>query len=219
MTKHGSKKSIHPGIVFLILVLLFFIPLGAAWLLYSDKLTLGESKTNRGKLITPPFSIALLKISNEKGQPLINKRLTKSKIKSPNVKLTNGKWLMLFVYPGECNTQCQKGIYNMRQIRIATGKNQNRIGRALLSFRQDKKDPSLKRLLATKYRGTRHFYTKQANFQSVVHEKVKANYALKPGTLYLVDPFGNVMMSYAPGTSPTSVFKDIQRLLKVSQIG
>jgi hypothetical protein len=37
--------------------------------------------------------------------------------------------------------------------------------------------------------------------------------------IYMVDPLGNLMMSYAPGTDPRSIYQDIKKLLKLSHIG
>jgi hypothetical protein len=37
--------------------------------------------------------------------------------------------------------------------------------------------------------------------------------------IYLVDPLGNLMMSYPGDADATGMKKDLQRLLKVSQIG
>ena len=42
---------------------------------------------------------------------------------------------------------------------------------------------------------------------------------LQPNRLYISDPMGNIMMSYNDQSEPMAVLKDMQRLLKVSQIG
>ena len=36
---------------------------------------------------------------------------------------------------------------------------------------------------------------------------------------FLVDPLGNLMMYYDPGVQASGVMKDLQKLLKISQIG
>ena len=40
-----------------------------------------------------------------------------------------------------------------------------------------------------------------------------------PGRIYLVDPLGNLMMSYPPGTQPRPLAQDLERLLRLSRIG
>jgi len=37
--------------------------------------------------------------------------------------------------------------------------------------------------------------------------------------LYLVDPLGNLLMSYSPDAPPRSVLDDLERLLRLSHIG
>ncbi|MBS1214606.1 MAG: hypothetical protein H6R26_3223, partial [Proteobacteria bacterium] len=39
------------------------------------------------------------------------------------------------------------------------------------------------------------------------------------GLVILMDPFANVMMWYSPGFDPYGALRDLQRLLRVSQIG
>ena len=37
--------------------------------------------------------------------------------------------------------------------------------------------------------------------------------------IYLIDPFGNIMLRFPPDLKPNSMLKDIKHLLKVSRIG
>ncbi len=39
------------------------------------------------------------------------------------------------------------------------------------------------------------------------------------GRVYIIDPLGNLMMSYPAGSDPTGIRKDLSRLLYASQIG
>jgi hypothetical protein len=43
--------------------------------------------------------------------------------------------------------------------------------------------------------------------------------AAQPGRLYLVDPLGNLMMSYSPEAPPKALLEDLKKLLKLSHIG
>ena len=42
---------------------------------------------------------------------------------------------------------------------------------------------------------------------------------LTAGRLYIIDPRGNLMMSYPSGTNPSGIIKDLKRLFKYSSIG
>jgi len=212
------SKIKHPGYMFLIILLLFFIPMGIAWILYKKHDGLGEGMTNNGHLITPSFSINAIKLFNNQGR-LLDNRFPPDNRSLSRQQTTNGRWLMLYLYPAPCKKVCQEGLYNMRQIRTATGKNRNRIERALLTYQGKKISLQLKKKLATKYAGTQHLTTPKRSFQKLFQKKVQTPYATSPGTLYLVDPHGNIMMIYKTGANPTGIYKDIKRLLRASQIG
>ena len=39
------------------------------------------------------------------------------------------------------------------------------------------------------------------------------------GRIYLVDPLGNLLMSYAPGAPDRALLEDLRKLLRLSHIG
>lgn len=43
--------------------------------------------------------------------------------------------------------------------------------------------------------------------------------ASEAGRIYIIDPLGNLMMSYAPGAPPKGLLEDLKKLLKLSRIG
>ena len=45
---------------------------------------------------------------------------------------SRGKWLLLIVDSGNCNSICQKKLYWLRQIRLAQGREMERVGRVWL---------------------------------------------------------------------------------------
>ena len=125
----------------------------------------------------------------------------------------------MLLNPGQCDKNCETWLYNIRQVRRATGKHRGRVERIILTFNSERKDPKLHSLLQHEYTGTQHLSTQQSLFTKIIKRNVHADYALKQGTIYVVDPHGNVMMTYRPDASPTDIYKDMERLLKVSQIG
>lgn len=214
MFQQKQTKTKHPAVIIIILMSLFFAPILLAWILFETNNTLGEGKTNHGQLIIPSFSIALLTLYNENGQILDNRKF----LQMPGTTSTNGKWMMLLFITKKCNQLCQQGLYNMRQIRLATGKDMNRIERAILIYKK-RQNIRLKNLIKREYAGTQLFFANKQQLTFIIQKHVKTNYALQNGTLYLVDPLGNVMMSYKPGIKANAIFQDLTRLLKVSQIG
>ena len=42
---------------------------------------------------------------------------------------------------------------------------------------------------------------------------------LKAERIYIIDPLGNLMMSYSPGVNPRDIHNDLKKLLRGSRIG
>ena len=190
----------------LVIVLIFLIPVLLAWALYFDHGLLPSSHTNHGLLISPTFRITELDLAPH------TRSIGAQDSAHP------GKWTLLYFYPGDCDRRCEQGLFDLRQIRLAMGKNSLRIDRALLTY-SSHTGARLSTLLEKHFPGTQHYRVNPARFHAVINHHVHAVYATKPGTLYLIDPIGNVIMIYPPKTDPNGVFKDIQLLLRVSQIG
>lgn len=57
------------------------------------------------------------------------------------------------------------------------------------------------------------------NARRVVVTRQMTLAALPPGQIYLVDPVGNIFMYYPQNVNPMAIFKDMKRLLSVSQTG
>lgn len=187
-----QKIHKHPLATLLLLLLLFLIPFSIAWLMYHGHHLLPRGRSNHGTLIQPPFSMTQLNLHS------------------------HGKWMLLYFNPGLCEKTCQKDLYQLRQIRTATGKNSNRVTRALLSY---PKNTTQHLTILKRFPGTQHLIIQKDQFVRVIKTYVKTAYALKARVTYLVDPLGNVILSYPPNTDPNAIFKDLQHLLKVSQIG
>ena len=191
---------------FLLIGLLFLIfagPLIVAYFLFSER-SFVPPTLNYGRLIQPILPLKELPLFAKDGQAFDQKQL-------------QNYWLFVYVNPTECETFCEDNLYKMRQVRKATGKNQEQVGRAILTIK-GKTTPILDKLLATEYQGTLHLTVDRQDLERFLQGQPSKDLALSRGTLYLVDPFGNVMMSYKADEDPENILADIRRLLKVSQV-
>ena len=115
-----------------------------------------------------------------------------------------GKWVLVNFDHAACDAYCEKKLYFMRQLRTAQGKDQGRVERLWIIT-----DPARPRpeLLAA-IEGTRISRAKPDVFpgEPVDH-------------IYVVDPLGNLMMRFPRDPDPSKMLKDLQRLLKYSQVG
>lgn len=123
-----------------------------------------------------------------------------------------GKWIMLQVSDADCAADCRKRLHDMRQLRLAQGKNMERIERVWLVT---DKQP-LETQLIREYDGTHIF--------RVDEDKLKAWLPTEAGTtaadhIYMIDPLGNLMMRFPKDADPNKIKKDLSKLLRASSIG
>ncbi len=121
-----------------------------------------------------------------------------------------GKWVMVHVGPAQCDADCAKQLYLMRQTRITQGKGQSRIER--LWVLTDAVTPDAKLLQA--HSGLHVWRPETSAF---VEQFPAGNN--RAGHIYLVDPLGNLMLRFPENPDPKGMMKDLKLLLKASQIG
>jgi len=160
-----------------------------------------QARTNYGTLLDPrnyPIPAQLDAIALD-GQP------------TP-LRTYQGKWIMLMVHGAACPAACETQLYNMRQLRLTQGRDQDRIERVwLITDRQP-----VETMLMRKYDGMRLLRVRQ----DVVQAWLPANTGTAPSDhLYMIDPLGNLMMRFPQNPDPNKIKKDLTRLLKASSIG
>jgi cytochrome oxidase Cu insertion factor (SCO1/SenC/PrrC family) len=159
-----------------------------------------ESRTNYGSFIDPrEYPIPQLGSTTLDGKPT-------------ELEAYKGKWIMLQVANAACNESCIKKMHDMRQLRLAQGKEMDRVERVWMIT----DDKPLDTMLIREYEGTRML---RANV-----ERVKAWLPVDDGTsafdhIYMIDPLGNLMMRFPKDADPNKIKKDLSKLLKASSIG
>lgn len=133
-----------------------------------------------------------------------------------------GKWLLVQFDRGVCDAYCERKLYFMRQVRRALGKDMSRVERLWLLT--DGATPKAGLLEA--FEGTRTARPESEAFERefpVGGATGGAGDGTAAGTtrdhIYLVDPHGNLMLRFPRDPDPSRMLKDMQRLLKASQIG
>ena len=188
----------------LFIFVIFASPVIAAVILYSSGYFV-PATVNAGQLISPPQSLMHLKLQDDKGKTVQWRSFV-------------GKWYLLYLNPNDCDQLCAGNLYKMRQIRLALGKNIGHVDRMVVTF-IDTKTPVLKKLLTHGFQGTLHLQSDKSSIAQLLDPLSSKEIAMTQGNLYLVDPLGNLIMSYAPTQDPSGILKDLKRLLSVSQIG
>lgn len=188
------------------LAVLFFAPVLVAFYLYyghHDWRPVG--RVNHGELVDParPLpAIALPRLAGGLADPA----------------WLQGRWTLLTVGTGECAERCRHDLYETRQVRIALDRDMDRVQRVLiavgpccdLAFLQ-REHPDLIALRATP--------EAQPLLGQLPGVDAAAPDAASGDRIYLVDPLGNLMMSYAPDANPKGLLEDLKRLLRLSHVG
>ena len=128
------------------------------------------------------------------------------------------QWVFLVVAQNACDSVCEENILKIRQLRFMQNNDMQRI-RTL--FVQSGLSDSVAADLKAKYRPMEVYAVEEQALSrwKLVLELERAPEAANKDRIYIIDPTGNLMMSYPAGADPSLMKKDIKRLLKTSQIG
>jgi cytochrome oxidase Cu insertion factor (SCO1/SenC/PrrC family) len=126
------------------------------------------------------------------------------------------KWSLLVVAESDCDARCTAALAATRVVRQALDADALRVQRVLLGAAgccdAPRQNPAQADLVTA--------WLDAGDGQRLLAAfATRAAPTPEPGRIYLVDPLGNLVMSYAPGTDPKDLLKDLGRLLRLSQIG
>lgn len=159
-----------------------------------------QGRTNYGELLDPrAYPIPALGSATLDGKPV-------------SLEDYKGKWIMLQVNGAECGDACTKKLYDMRQLRLAQGKEMERVERVWLIT----DDKPLETILIREYDGTRMIRAKPDLVQAWLPVEPNATVA---DHMYMIDPLGNLMMRFPKDADANKIKKDLYKLLKASRIG
>ena len=204
----SSNPTDHPGRVrrgqLWLLVVIFFVPLVTAFIVYYGVGWRPSGTTNKGDLISPARPLPTNVLVDAQDQPL-----------EPNY--LKGKWSLVYIGDGQCDARCREALTLTRQTRLALNDDAQRVQRVLLSTAHccdlaylNKEHGGLI-LARVEEASDRALLNEFPRYEDVPVETA--------GRIYVVDPLGNLMMSYAPDAPQKGVLEDLRKLLKLSHIG
>lgn len=184
------------------LAALFFVPLALSFYLYYGTGWRPAGGAQHGELIDP-------------ARPLPQVELTTAAGTRTGPDFLRGDWHLVYVGSGDCPEPCRASLVKARQVRLALDKDVNRVSRVFLYSGE---------LGAHEYLATEHPDLASVSIDGPGGGALLAAFPedLAPRSserLYLVDPLGNLLMSYSPDAPPRSVLDDLERLLRLSHIG
>ena len=117
-----------------------------------------------------------------------------------------GKWVLLSAAPSACDAVCDRMLYATRQARTIQGREMDRVVRLWLVTDEAALPPTL---------ATDH---PELGVVRVAPESA-ARLPSEGTRIYLVDPRGNLVLAWPADPDIKALAKDLERLLRVSQIG
>lgn len=185
----------------ILLILMFLLPVAGSWYLvfFTDYARDGKGGAEHGSLINPPRQLENVSFLR------VNERSTEQAS-------LYGKWSMLFFVDGSCEAECGENLYRLRQIRLATGRQMQRIQR--IAIIDEVESLRFSDNLSENYPGQLYVSRKDLGedflqqFQGLeLHDK---------SAIFLIDTRGFLMMRYPGDTDPSGIIRDLSRLLRIS---
>ena len=189
-----ESKIFRSRLILLGVALVFIIPIFVSWyLVFFSDFKKGDGGTQKGELISPVIPLGEPEVFN---------------LKSKTIESINGKWTLLFFVENECNQLCEDKLYQLRQIRLALGKDRDKVDRLLVS-----KNKQQWSQYTNSFNGQKYIDPTSRDYNRLI-KKFNDYAGLDLKATYLIDPYGFLMMKYPQDDNPMGTIKDIERLIK-----
>jgi cytochrome oxidase Cu insertion factor (SCO1/SenC/PrrC family) len=191
---------------FMLIAALFFVPLALAFLLYYGPAGWHpHGGTNQRDLITPAVPLPTVSLAMPDGSHTSSEFL-------------RGKWTIAYLGDGACDERCHKALYLSRQSRIALNKDMDRVQRVFFATGHC----CDRAFLAVEHPDLAVVLVGDDAASQALLAKVPALDGVAPahaGRLYVVDPLGNLVLSYSAAAPDKALLTDVRNLLRLSHIG
>lgn len=190
----------------LILAAIFFVPLAVAfWLYYGPSGWRPAGGTNQGDLVEPAVALPAVSLAHPDGAPT-----------EPG--FLRGQWTIAYLGDGACDERCRQALYLSRQSRIALNKDMARVQRVFFAtgrccdraFLQTEHPD----LIVARVGDDAGSQALLATFPAFAGEPAAAS-----GRLWVIDPLGNLVLSYSAQAPDKALLTDVKKLLRLSHIG
>lgn len=183
------------------LAALFLLPLALSFYVYYGTAWRPAGRINHGALITPPRPLPALVLPRTAAG------------RGPAVAETfRGAWTLVYVGDGKCDGDCRHALLVMRQTRLALNADMPRVGRVWLAT-----GTCCAPEVAASPEAGLIVLDATGPAAGALLEVFPA--AGREHSLFVVDPLGNLMMSYDARSDPHGLLDDLRKLLRLSHIG
>ena len=193
-----------------VLAALFLAPLVLAFFTYYGTDWRPSAHVNHGRLFTPapPLpEVALQRIDLD--DRALARGAGGSSVVPP---VFRAHWSLVYVGDGSCGAACREALNVMRQTRLALNSDMTRVERVFLVV-----GACCDRDFLAHEHGGLQVLDASAPQAGTLIARFPAEG--REHTLFVVDPLGNLVMSYDARENPRGLLQDLQKLLRLSHIG
>jgi hypothetical protein len=192
-----------------LLATLFLLPLLLAFYMYYATDWRPMRRVNHGALISParPLPEVQLPVVS-----LADSDTASSPERSGSGSLLRKEWSIVYIGAGTCDEPCRQALYVMRQTRLSLNNDMSRVARVFLSTG----NCCARAFLVHEHPGLIVLDATGKDAERLLHEFPAEG---RPYSLFVVDPLGNLMMSYDSRQNPKGLLEDLRKLLRLSHIG
>lgn len=185
-----------------LLALMFFGPVGLSFWLYYVAHFRTAHTVNHGELLTPARPLPEVRLATPAGAVTAEHFL-------------RGRWSLVYLTGQTCDARCLQDLAELRNVRLAMDRERDRVQRVLLGEAP---------CCAAAALGPGNPDLVVAWIDSPAGQQLLASFpeqtpVARAGRVYIVDPLGNLMMSFPAGADRKGLIKDLDKLLRLSHIG
>ena len=195
----GSKRN--PYTVWFV-VIAFIAPVALAYFMFFFVEV--KSFVNNGEILDPIVHIRSFELKNQDNEIIPENELTY-------------KWRIISFVGKDCDQQCEKRLYDTRQIHTSLGKDQHRLSRMFIHLAPA--DAPLLKLIAETHKNVIQVNSSAEIITDALGENIRSDVGINNNETYIMDPMGNVMMRFTQEQPNKEFLHDLKKLLKASQIG
>ena len=157
-------------------------------------------RTNYGTLVEPQRPVPAIQATDLDGAAF-------------DLRTLKDKWVLVMADGGACDEHCQSKLFHMRQQRTMTGKERDAIERVW--FITDGSLPATP--LLREYEGTHVVRVEERDIRPLLALPETPGATLRDH-IWLIDPYGNLMLRWPRNPDPKGTKSDLARLLKASSL-
>ena len=191
----------------IIMIVVFIMPMAIAWfVLQNIDMFKPSGSRNFGQLVHPAIPLENFELKLSDDSPLV-------------LDTIKGKWSVIFFAGSHCDALCQETVSKIHQARLAQGKEMHRLKYYYINSSAEPLDTQSAEFI----KQFTDLRTASGDRQAI--EKLMTQFSAsgvapdEVGRIFLLDPLGNIMMTYDKGFVVRDLLKDLEHLLKYSQIG